>query len=53
VAASGTPADLKASLGGNGITLDKVFAHYTGAELETGGSYRETTRTRRTAQRLG
>lgn len=53
VAALGTPADLKASLGGNGITLDEVFAHYTGAELETGGSYRETTRTRRTAQRLG
>ncbi len=53
VAALGTPAELKQSIGGNGATLDDVFAHYAGAELETGGSYRETTRTRRTARRLG
>ncbi len=54
VAALGTPAELKLSIGGNGATLDDVFAHYTGAELmETGGSYRETFRTRRTARRLG
>ena len=53
VAALGTPAELKLSIGGNGASLDDVFAHYAGAELETGGSYRETTRTRRTARRLG
>ncbi len=53
VAAMGTPAELKASLGGNGVTLDDVFIHYTGNELETGGSYRETSRTRRVARRLG
>jgi len=53
VAAIGTPAELKASIGGNGVTLDDVFAHYTGGELESGGSYRETARTRRTARRLG
>ncbi len=53
VAAMGTPAELKASIGGNGATLDDVFAHYSGAELELGGGYRETTRTRRVAQRLG
>ena len=53
VAASGTPAELKAAIGGNGVTLDEVFAHYAGAELASGGDYRETTRTRRTAQRLG
>jgi ABC-2 type transport system ATP-binding protein len=53
VAAIGASADLKASIGGNGATLDDVFAHYTGNALESGGSYRETSRTRRTARRLG
>jgi ABC-2 type transport system ATP-binding protein len=55
VAAIGTPAELRASIGGNGATLDDVFAHYAGAtlEFENGGSYRETSRTRRTARRLG
>ena len=53
VAAIGTPADLKASLGGNEVTLDQVFAHYAGTELEIGGSFREISRTRRTARRLG
>lgn len=53
VVAIGTPADLKASIGSNGATLDEVFAHYTGDSLESGGNYRDTTRTRRTAQRLG
>jgi ABC-2 type transport system ATP-binding protein len=53
VAAIGTPAELKASLGGGEVTLDDVFVHYAGGTLETGGNYRETSRTRRTAQRLG
>lgn len=53
VVATGTPQALKASIGGNGITLDDVFAHYTGSALESGGSYRDTSRTRRTAKRLG
>jgi len=53
VAAIGTPAELKASICGNGATLDQVFAHYAGATLESGGSYRETSRTRRVARRLG
>lgn len=53
VAALGTPAELKLSIGGNGATLDDVFVHYAGVDLESGGSYRETTRTRRTARRLG
>jgi ABC-2 type transport system ATP-binding protein len=53
VAAIGEPAALKASLGGNGITLDDVFVHYAGGTLDSGGTYRETSRTRRTAQRLG
>ena len=49
----GTPAELKASIGGNGATLEQVFMHYAGTELESGGNYRETFRTRRTAQRVG
>ncbi len=49
----GTPAELKASVGGPDTTLDDVFTHYTGNTLETGGSYRETARTRRAARRLG
>jgi ABC-2 type transport system ATP-binding protein len=54
VAAIGSPSDLKASLGGNGVTLNDVFIHYAGDTLEeSGGGYRETSRTRRTARRLG
>lgn len=53
IAAIGTPAELKASLGGEDVTLDEVFAHYAGTELETGGSFREVSRTRRTARRVG
>jgi ABC-2 type transport system ATP-binding protein len=53
VAAIGTPAELKASLGKTDATLDEVFAHYAGTELEIGGSFREISRTRRTARRLG
>jgi len=53
VVAIGSPAELKASLGENGTTLDDVFVHYAGGMLESGGGYREVSRTRRTAQRLG
>src|ERR1700690_32008 len=53
VAAIGTPAELKASLGGEEITLDDVFIHYAGDTLESGGTCRETVRTRRTALRVG
>ena len=53
VAAIGTPAALKASLGGDQTTLDDVFVHYAGGIVESGGGYREVSRTRRTAQRLG
>jgi ABC-2 type transport system ATP-binding protein len=51
--AIGTPTELKASVGGDGTTLDDVFIHYTGSEIESGGSFRETGRTRRAAKRLG
>jgi ABC-2 type transport system ATP-binding protein len=53
VAATGTPQELKASVGNNGTSLDDVFIYYTGNQVEAGGSYRETTRTRRIARRLG
>lgn len=53
VAAVGRPAELKASVGGSDTTLDQVFAHYAGTRLESGGDYREVSRTRRTARRLG
>jgi ABC-2 type transport system ATP-binding protein len=51
--ALGTPRDLKASIGRKGATLEEVFIHFTGSNLESGGTYRETRRTRRSASRLG
>jgi ABC-2 type transport system ATP-binding protein len=54
VAALGTPVELKNSLnGGQEVTLDDVFVYYAGGELDEKGTYRETSRTRRTARRLG
>ena len=47
------PDRLKASLGKPGATLGDVFIHYAGDSLESGSSYRETARGRRTARRLG
>ncbi len=51
----GSPSELKASIsdGDGEATLDEVFAHYTGGNLESGGNYRETSRARRVARRLG
>ena len=53
--ALGTPDELKASVPGDGpeVTLDDVFIHYTGSDLDAGGSYRDVRRTRRAARRLG
>lgn len=53
VIVTGAPIDLKASLEKDNATLDDVFIHYTGDQLASGVSYRETARNRRTAQRLG
>jgi ABC-2 type transport system ATP-binding protein len=53
VAALGPPAELKASLPQPDATLDDVFIHYSGGELESEGGYRETARGRRVARRLG
>ncbi len=51
--AQGTPKELKSSIDGGRATLDDVFIHYTGSNLESGGTYRETRRTRRSLRRLG
>jgi ABC-2 type transport system ATP-binding protein len=51
--ALGTPAELKASVAKRAATLEDVFLHYTGSDLETGGTYSETRRTRRAVRRLG
>jgi len=57
IAALGTPSDLKKSISadGNGVnvTLNDVFFHFTKGTLDSGGSFRDTSRTRKTARRLG
>lgn len=53
VSVIGTPIALKASLNQENATLDDVFIHYTGDQLNSGASYRETSSIRRTARRLG
>ena len=53
ISAIGTPDELKESIGNPEATLDDVFLHYTGDDLEAGGSYRDTFRARRTARRVG
>jgi ABC-2 type transport system ATP-binding protein len=45
----GTPQELKARLG-PGATLNDVFASITGAEIDTGGTYRDVRQTRRGLQ---
>jgi ABC-2 type transport system ATP-binding protein len=53
VVALDSPEALKGSLGIEGTTLDDVFVHYAGGTVDPKGGYREVSRTRRTAQRLG
>ena len=52
VVALDSPVHLKRSVG-QGATLDDVFRHYTGSQLEESGSFRDVRSTRRTARRLG
>ena len=47
VAAIGTPNELKASVGGEDTTLDQVFTHYAGGEIDKINGPRESERTRR------
>jgi ABC-2 type transport system ATP-binding protein len=48
-----TPAALKAQVGRPGASLEDVFAYFTGASLESGGTYQDVRNARRTASRLG
>ena len=48
-----SPEQLKASIDNPQATLGDVFIHYAGDTLDSGGSYRETSRGRRAARRLG
>ena len=52
VVAQGSPSQLKFEAD-HADTLDDAFVYFTGSSIETGGSYRDTVRTRRTARRLG
>jgi len=51
LAAVGSPKELKASVG-EGATLDDVFVHYSGYEVDAVGNWREVSLTRTTARRL-
>jgi ABC-2 type transport system ATP-binding protein len=53
VMAAGTPSELKASIEGDDVTLEDLFAHYAGASPDAEGTFREIRRTRRTARRVG
>jgi len=53
VAVSGSPSELKASLEKEDATLDDVFVRYAGSLMESGGAYRDVSRIRRTARRVG
>jgi ABC-2 type transport system ATP-binding protein len=53
VAASGTPAEMKASVGKEGATLEDAFVFHTGDTLVSSGHFREVSRQRRVARRLG
>ena len=52
IARIGTPSALKAAIGPE-ASLDDVFRDATGAGIDSGGTFRDVARTRRTASRLG
>ena len=52
IAEIGTPAELKARIGPD-ATLDDVFKHLAGVELESEGDYRDVKRTRASARSHG
>jgi ABC-2 type transport system ATP-binding protein len=53
LAALGTTKELEASMGGAGHTLSEVFVRYAGTALDAGGTLRNVSAERATAQRLG
>ncbi len=56
LAALGTPQELEDAVaretGAAAADLDDVFAHYSGGQMDSGGTFRDAARTRRVAQRL-
>jgi ABC-2 type transport system ATP-binding protein len=53
IAVTGTPQVLKQAIAGENVTLDDVFIHYAGEDLDSGGTFREASRPRRVAKRVG
>jgi ABC-2 type transport system ATP-binding protein len=53
VVVEGSPGELTAGVGGEHATLDDVFVRYAGDVIESGGSFRDVSRARRTARRVG
>jgi ABC-2 type transport system ATP-binding protein len=55
IRAEGTPDDLRAAVGGGpldpAVTLDDVFRHYTGNDLQSGEGFRDVRAARRSARR--
>ena len=52
IVALATPDELIGAVGRDDATLEDAFAHFTGATLESGGTYRDVKQARRTAGRL-
>ncbi|MEO8287616.1 MAG: ATP-binding cassette domain-containing protein [Chloroflexota bacterium] len=52
IVAMGTPDELIEQVGTDEADLEDAFAHFTGANIESGGTYREVRNVRRTAGRL-
>jgi ABC-2 type transport system ATP-binding protein len=53
IAALGTCKELEVSLGSTDHTLNDVFVHYAGNALDSGGTFRDVSAERATAQRHG
>jgi ABC-2 type transport system ATP-binding protein len=53
LAALGTTQELEVSMGGGVHTLSEVFTRYAGTAVEDGGTFRNVSRERATAKRLG
>jgi ABC-2 type transport system ATP-binding protein len=56
IAAIGSPSNLKESIGDKNATLNRVFEFYAGDTIESneqGGNFKDISRTRRVARKLG
>jgi len=53
IAAIGTSTELKAQTKRPNASLEDVFVHFTGSDLQKSGNFREIRRTRQTEKRLG